>query len=204
VITNKIILFGGGDHARVVLDCLLDQGQIVTGIFDPRQGGELYGVPQLGHYDPASHLDVQAIVSIGDNQIRKKVVAEIRQKFTNAIHATTVISNRASYGTGNMFLHRAVIQSETAIGNHVIVNTGAQIDHDCKIGNYVHIGPGAILCGTIVVGEGAFIGAGAVVIPGRKIGAWAIIGAGAVIINDIPDHAVAVGNPARIIKYHKR
>jgi acetyltransferase-like isoleucine patch superfamily enzyme len=41
------------------------------------------------------------------------------------------------------------------------------------------------------------------VIKGIKIGTWAIIGAGAVIINDIPDNAVVVGNPGRIIKYNK-
>ena len=34
-----------------------------------------------------------------------------------------------------------------------------------------------------------------------KIGKWVTVGAGAVIIKDIPDYAVVVGNPGRIIKY---
>jgi acetyltransferase EpsM len=45
------------------------------------------------------------------------------------------------------------------------------------------------------------IGAGATVTPGIKIGKWALVGAGAVIIENIPDHAVVVGNPGRIIRY---
>ena len=45
------------------------------------------------------------------------------------------------------------------------------------------------------------IGIGAVVIQGIKIGRWAIIGAGAVIVNDVPDFAIVVGVPGKIIKY---
>ena len=50
------------------------------------------------------------------------------------------------------------------------------------------------------VGEGTHIRAGAVVIPSTKIGKWCTIGAGTVVIRDIPDYAMAVGNPVRIIK----
>jgi len=48
--------------------------------------------------------------------------------------------------------------------------------------------------------EGPHVGAGAVVIPNIIIGKWVTIGAGAVIIKDIPDFAVVVGNPGRVIK----
>ncbi|CAL43362.1 Putative acetyltransferase [Flavobacterium psychrophilum JIP02/86] len=44
------------------------------------------------------------------------------------------------------------------------------------------------------------MGIGASVIQGIKIGKWVTIGAGAVIIKDVPDFAVVVGNPGRIIK----
>lgn len=49
-----------------------------------------------------------------------------------------------------------------------------------------------------LVREGASIGAGAVVLPGVTIGRWAMIGAGAVVTRDVPDHALATGNPARV------
>jgi sugar O-acyltransferase (sialic acid O-acetyltransferase NeuD family) len=199
----KIILHGSGEHARVVLDCLLENNQLVVALFDPKYTESLFGVPQKGAYDPSFEPEAKAIIAIGDNQIRKKVSKFTRHDYTNAIHSSAVISKRAVIGSGNMILHGTVIQAQTVIGNHVIVNTGAQIDHDCKIEDFVHIAPGVILCGTVEIGEGTFVGAGAVVIPGKKIGAWATVGAGAVVIGDIPDYAVAVGNPARIIKYNK-
>jgi acetyltransferase-like isoleucine patch superfamily enzyme len=46
----------------------------------------------------------------------------------------------------------------------------------------------------------AFVGAGAVVIPRRHIGESAVVGAGAVVTRDVPAHAVAYGNPARVAR----
>ena len=49
--------------------------------------------------------------------------------------------------------------------------------------------------------RGASIGAGAVIMCGVTIGPWAMVGAGALVLEDVPEGAVVVGNPARIIKY---
>jgi len=199
--TPKIILQGGGEHARVVLDCMLSQGANVVALFDPKYTGHLFGVTQRGAYDPDFESDAVAIIAIGDNAIRKRVAEKTKHKFTNTVHSSAFFSRYAVMGVGNMVLQGAIVQAQTTIGNHVIINTGAQIDHDCVVEHYAHLAPGVILCGNVNVGEGAFVGAGATIIPGKRIGAWSIIGAGAVVIDDIPDYAVAVGNPAKIIKY---
>ncbi len=199
----KIILQGGGEHAKVVLDCLLDEGANVLALFDPKFSGELFGVEQRGQYDPLFEPDSKVIVAIGDNAIRKKVTGVTQHSFTNAIHSSTVISSRVSMGVGCMVLHGAIIQANTVIGDHVIINTATSIDHDCEIDNYVHLAPRAVLCGRVKVGEGALVGAGAVVLPGISIGAWATIGAGAVVTKNVGDGAVVVGNPAGPIQNSK-
>jgi sugar O-acyltransferase (sialic acid O-acetyltransferase NeuD family) len=200
---ESVLLQGGGEHAKVVLDCLLSQGVHVAGLFDPKYSGHLYGVPHLGEYNSSFSPASKAIVAIGNNSVRKKVALMTRHAFTNAIHPSAIISSRATIGNGNMILHGAIIQTQAVLGNHIIINTGASVDHECVIGDYVHIAPGTVLAGVVSIGEGTFVGAGATIIPGKKIGAWCIVGAGAVVITDIPDFAVAVGNPARIIKYNK-
>lgn len=53
----------------------------------------------------------------------------------------------------------------------------------------------------VSVGPGADIGIGAMVLPGCRIGRGVIVGAGAVVTKDIPDLAVAVGVPARVIRF---
>ena len=49
--------------------------------------------------------------------------------------------------------------------------------------------------------EGASIGTNATILCGITIGRNALIGAGSVVVKDVPDNAVVVGNPGRIIKY---
>ena len=46
----------------------------------------------------------------------------------------------------------------------------------------------------------AWIGAGATILPGVRVGRHAVVGAASVVTRDVPDYAVAVGNPARVIK----
>ncbi|SHG08519.1 sugar O-acetyltransferase [Chryseobacterium sp. OV279] len=52
----------------------------------------------------------------------------------------------------------------------------------------------------IKIGDNVWLGGNVVVLPGVSIGNNAVIGAGSVVTKDIPDYAVAVGNPCRIIK----
>jgi acetyltransferase-like isoleucine patch superfamily enzyme len=52
----------------------------------------------------------------------------------------------------------------------------------------------------VVIEDDAWIGASAVILKGTTIGTGAIVGAGAVVTKDVPAFAVAIGNPARVVK----
>ena len=196
-----MILYGASGHAKVVIDCLESQKEIVTGIFDDDLSKkDLLNYNVIGKYSDHLFLDEELIISIGDNEIRKKVSKVITHKFGMVVHVSATISKNVSIGDGTVVFHNSILQSSVKAGKHVIINTAASVDHDCKIDDFVHISPNATLCGNISIGEGTHIGAGAVIIPNIKIGKWAIIGAGAVVTKDVEDYAVVVGNPARKIK----
>lgn len=55
----------------------------------------------------------------------------------------------------------------------------------------------------VYIGKDVWIGANVVILPGVKIGKNAIIGAGSVVTKNIPDNAIAYGNPAKIVKYRQ-
>lgn len=52
----------------------------------------------------------------------------------------------------------------------------------------------------IAIADGAWIGGGAIILDGVRIGRNAVVGAGAVVTKDVPDYAIVVGNPARVVR----
>ena len=57
-----------------------------------------------------------------------------------------------------------------------------------------------LLCKPVHIKASAWIGAGATILPGVCVGRHAVVGAGSVVTKDVPDYAVVVGNPARVVK----
>lgn len=83
-----------------------------------------------------------------------------------------------------------VIISATRIGDDVTIRQNTTIGVASKSSPR----------GRPTIGDGVDIGAGAVILGNITIGRGAVIGANAVVISDIPDFAVAVGVPARVVK----
>lgn len=201
--TNRIFLYGASGHAKVICEILEAQQRKPHALIDDNPHlTSLLEYPVFNSLQAAGvTASDQMVICIGNNRIRKAVAAKLQQvPFTNAIHPSSVISQRSEMGTGNVVMPNVSVNIHTRIGNHVILNTNCSIDHDCVIGDFVHISPNAALAGNVRVGEGTQIGIGASVIQNISIGKWVTIGAGAVIIRDVPDYAVVVGNPGRIIK----
>jgi acetyltransferase-like isoleucine patch superfamily enzyme len=51
----------------------------------------------------------------------------------------------------------------------------------------------------ISIGDYSFVGTGAILLPGVELGKGVLVGAGSVVRGKIPDHAIVVGNPAKIV-----
>ena len=51
------------------------------------------------------------------------------------------------------------------------------------------------------IGHDTWIGHGAVIMPGRSVGIGAVVGSGTIVTKDVPDYAICVGNPGRIVRF---
>lgn len=199
-------LFGASGHAKVIIDILKSNQVEVLGLFDDySSASKQNNLPILGGTKDHNEKYNPCMIAIGDNKARKRIsVRLVYANYVSAFHRNAVIAHPQDINSGTVVMAGAVINSSVKIGKHCIINTSASVDHDCIIDDFVHIAPNATLCGGIEVREGALIGAGATITPNKKIGLWAVIGAGTVIIEDVPDYAVVVGNPGRVVKIQEQ
>jgi acetyltransferase-like isoleucine patch superfamily enzyme len=87
------------------------------------------------------------------------------------------------------------------IGNNVTITQNVVFHtHDGGVGILRSKYPGINIFGKIKVGSNVFIGSTSIILPGVIIGDNVVIGTGSVVTKNIPDHVVAAGVPARIIK----
>ena len=203
-----IYLYGCGGHAKVIIDILYRQRQVITAIVDdnPPPGiTELYGYPIYLAAEKLRTINIensQWIAAIGNNRTRQYITQKLTNlgySFTTAIHPSTQIGLGVEIASGTVIMANTVINSDAKINHHVIINTGTTIDHDCIIGNYSHIAPGCSLAGQVRLGKGVLLGVGTKVCPGVEIGDETTCGAGSVVIHSIPSHCLAYGCPAKIV-----
>jgi len=204
---RPVYLLGCGGHGRVVLDCLLRCGIPVAGIVDGAlgRGERVDGVEVLGGDDYLGKLDARTTsLCIGVGVMpgmprRADLFADCRRRgfrLVSVLHPSAVVAGPHEFGVGIQVLAGAVVQVGVRLGDNVIVNTAASVDHDCVIGPDVMIGPGAVLCGEVSVAARAYVGAASVILPGIRIGEGAVIGAGSVVTRHVAADSQVTGNPA--------
>jgi sugar O-acyltransferase (sialic acid O-acetyltransferase NeuD family) len=194
----------------VVIDIVEREGKYaIAGLIDDNpemQGKDFCGYSVIGGFDvlaknvPHGH---KLILAMGGNNARKALWVRVKPlgyELACAVHPSAQIGKDVSIAPGTVAMANVTINSGSRIGENVIVNTGATVDHDCLIGGYVHISPGTHLAGNVRVGELTHIGIGVAVISNITIGKGSVIGAGAVVVADIPDDVTAAGVPAKVIK----
>ena len=126
---------------------------------------------------------------IGENSIIYNQLTVVRPKNVTIGKNVTVMNGVLMMSAGGI-----------TIEDNVMIAANVQLisnNHD-PYDRYV------ITCKPILIKEGAWIGAGATILPGVTIGKYAIIGANSLVSKDIPDYGVAVGSPAKVIKYLKK
>jgi UDP-N-acetylbacillosamine N-acetyltransferase len=209
---EPIVLWGASGHALVVIDILrLMGGFALAGLIDdahPERAGTLLdGVPILGGGERLTELHAAgvrtAIMAFGNSAARLRLGRTVENHgftLTTAIHPRAVVAGSVTIGRGTVVAAGAVVNPYASIGTSAIVNTGAVVDHECVIEDGAHVCPGARLAGNVVVGRAAWVGVGSTVKERVRIGQGALVGAGAVVVRDIPEYAVAYGNPARVVR----
>lgn len=124
------------------------------------------------------------------------------------IEPGAIIRDHVTIGKNAVIMMGAVINIGAAIGEGTMIDMNAVIGGRGTIGRNCHIGAGAVIAGVIeppsakpvIIEDDVLVGANAVLLEGVHVGRGSVIAAGAVVIEDVPDHVVVAGIPARVIK----
>jgi sugar O-acyltransferase (sialic acid O-acetyltransferase NeuD family) len=200
----EVYVIGAGGHAKVIIRALQELEHRVTMVFDDDlrlQGRSLLGIPIVGPIARIAERPPQpAVIAIGNNAARRRIAEQYDLPWMTVVHPRAFVDASVCPGRGTVVLAQAAIHVDARLGEHVIVNHAATVDHDCLVEDYAHLAPGVHLAGEVTVQAGVLLGIGAVVIPGTCIGRGTIVGAAAAVVCDLPKQVVAVGVPARIIR----
>jgi len=115
--------------------------------------------------------------------------------------------------------HNCFIASKAKLGNGVKIESNTDVWDYVTLEDWTFVGPSAVFTNDknsrakypkskypeygkwlpTLVKTGATIGANATIVCGNTIGKWAMIGAGAVVAGNVPDYAIVVGIPTKVI-----
>lgn len=159
-------------------------------------------------------------------ELETRIGARALIRSHTVIYAGNVIGDDFQTGHGALVREQNQIGNNVSLGSHTIVEHHVRIGNNVRLHSNVFvpeysileddcwIGPNVVITNAryprtrnvkeqlrgATIRRGAKIGANATLLPGIVIGMNALVGAGAVVTHDVPDGAVVVGNPARVVK----
>lgn len=130
----------------------------------------------------------------------------------------THIQSGARIGKKCVLGQNVNIANNVVIGNYVKIQNNVSVYEGVTLEDYVFCGPSVVFTNIkdprskfpqsgsefyikTLIKEGATLGANSTIICGITIGKYAFIGAGAVVTKNIPDYALVIGNPAKIVAW---
>ena len=124
------------------------------------------------------------------------------------------VMTRTTIGRGCNIGQNVVVSPDVVIGDNVKIQNNVSVYTGVTLEDDVFCGPSMVFTNVFnprshvprkdeyrktLVKRGASLGANSTILCGHTIGRYAFIGAGAVVLRDVPDYALVVGNPARIV-----
>jgi sugar O-acyltransferase (sialic acid O-acetyltransferase NeuD family) len=212
---DKIVVIGGGGHAKVLISILKKCSCEVVGYTDDYDRGNILGVSYLGNDSILKEIGKEsrvahAVVGIGkvdcsDTRLRiQEDVKKLGFAFPIIISPRASVNEDVALDEGTVVFDGAVINSGAHIGRSCIINSNSTVEHDCRLGDNVHLGPGATVSGGVTIGDNCMIGVGACIIHSVSVSSGALIGAGSIVVKNIEFPGTYAGTPAKKIRYGVR
>lgn len=200
---RRVVVFGGGDFARVAHVYLRDDSPHEVVAFtvdaDYLDTTEIAGLPvvpfeEIERSHPPGEYAVHVAVGFSRiNRTRADAYARCKSlgyEFITYISSNAIVSRDVQIGENCFIFEANVIQPFVRLGNDVVLWSGNHIGHDSVIGDHCFVASHAVISGNVTVGASCFVGVNATVRDGVTIAPDCVLGAGALIMKDTERGAV--------------
>lgn len=192
---KNIIIVGAGGLGREMLALLKNinttqpQWKVLGFVDDGKTIGDVVnGVEVLGGVEYLNTLSTEtaAIIAISLPKIRKVIFDKITNTnifFPSIIHPSAIISDIdfVDMGKGCILCINTVLTTNIVLGDFVLINAGAILNHDAQIGSFSTIMPGVNISTGAQISKGCYIGTGSKISKPAVISAWENLPAGTII-----------------------
>lgn len=170
------------------------------------------GLPQIdiemaAQLYPPAEFDMLAVLG-GYSCIRNRLRFFNKAKsfgycLRNYISSSAEITPTVSMGQNNIIMSRVHVGIHGQMGNNNLIRQNAYLGHDFVMGDHNVIGPGCNIGGHSIFENCCYVCIGSTLIDHIILAEETLIGAGSVVIHSTEAFSKNVGNPARILGYHK-
>ena len=124
-------------------------------------------------------------------------------KFINLMHPTAIVPKGYSkVGKGALFAPLSQLSPDTVVGNNCILLPNSFLGHNSVMDEFSSLATNSVVGAHVHIGKGVHVGSNATIRECVKVGNYSFIGMGAVVLEDVPDYAVVVGNPAKVLRFN--
>jgi len=213
--SRKLVIIGASNALREIygivhaINNIAPTFEIVGALDDSMslQGTRVGGVPVIGSLDFAASLadDIEFVFAVGSQKtqlMRDAIFTKLgidRSRFPAIIHPKADIDVTSTIGHGCIVHPGACLGPGSHLGDFSIVAVNSALGPDSIVQEFAMITSLVLVLSRAVVGRMAFIGSMTCILEDIQVGSFSRIGVGSVVARNVPDHALAMGSPSRVI-----
>ena len=212
---KNAVIIGAGTQGQIYASYLKEAGVNIIGFIDDNPnltGKQVINIPVIGKYKDLFLQEFKEKIQdvycpIGINAVRIEYLSTLKKEgygIPSFFHHTVSIGPDVILGEAVYMLAGNSVMPHTTIGSYIMINSSSTIAHHVTLEDGVFMSSGVNIGALMRIKKNAYVGMGVTVMTGVKtVGKETLIGAGTVVIKDIPDYAVVVGNPGRVLRTKK-
>jgi len=213
---KKVIVYGNTILSKMLFYDAKGSGnfEIVCFTVDKEylKSSEFLGLPQIDFeevqklYPPDEYDMIAVLGGYRCMRARERFYLKAKAKgytLRNYISSKVDFSPGITMGENNIIFGTSHIGIGGTMGNNNFIRQNVYLGHDFRLGNNNTIAAGCTIGGTCWMGNFCYIGLGATIRNNITVEDETLIGAGSVVIRNTEPYSKNVGNPSRVIGYHK-